>query len=601
MGFNGSGSRGRRQQWFPLLFVAMFLFLAGAAQAGDWWNGDWEYRRQIDLDTTAKGADIQEQLNDIPVLIRLHAGNFNFANAKPDGSDLRFMAEDNETQLKHQIDSFDAVDEVALIWVKAPMIAGAGQSKIYLYYGNEKAVDSQDPAGTFANKYGMVMHLGEAEGAPKDATANKNNAGSFAGGQAQPSVIGNGMAFYGGVDKMVIPSTPSLNMTEGFTFSGWLRVNQPQKDGYLFFRGEKDSSVIIGVAETTLYAQVGNNGATVRTPATATLTPATWHHIAVTAKPGGKLTVYIDGQAVAEAPLPGSLPALNSDIVLGASATDGNHFAGDLDEIGLSTTPRSAAWITGLVSSQGLQAKLVGYGAEMTGEGGGMLMTYMRIIVGHLELDGWIILASMMIMIILCWGVIITKSIFFSQNGAENIAFREMLVRKEGTDQYIQDSSDGQFKQSSLYKVYQIGCGELHKLIASAEKQGRTGLTVMDLNAFRVSLERGFVQETKLYSSWLPILTMSITGGPFMGLLGTVWGVMITFAAMAAAGEASIMAIAPGIASALVCTVFGLLVAIPALFGYNYLVNRLKNLTVDLTVFTDEFAVKIERQYGAKG
>lgn len=599
MGFNVSGSRGRRQQWFPLLFVAMFLFLAGAAQAGDWWNDEWEYRRQIDLDTTAKGADIQEQLNDIPVLIRLHAGNFNFANAKPDGSDLRFMAEDNETQLKHQIDSFDAVDEVALIWVKVPMIAGAGQGKINLYYGNEKAVDSQDPAGTFANKYGLVMHLGEAEGAPKDATANKNNAGSFAGGQAQPSVIGNGMAFYGGADKMVIPWTPSLNMTEGFTFSGWLRVNQPQQDGYLFFRGEGGSSVIIGVAETTLYAQISNNGATVRTPATAPLTPATWHHIAVTAKPGGQLTVYIDGQAMAEAPLSGSLPALKGDIILGASATDSNHFSGDLDEIRLDTTHRSPGWIKGVFSSQGLEAKLVGYGAEMTGEGGGMLMTYMQVIVGHIELDGWIILASMMIMIILCWGVIITKSIFFSQNGTENIAFREMLVQKEGTDQYIEDSSDGQFKQSSLYKVYQIGCEELHKLIASAEKQGRTGLTTMDLNAFRVSLERGFVQETKLYSSWLPILTMSITGGPFMGLLGTVWGVMITFAAMAAAGEASIMAIAPGIASALVCTVFGLLVAIPALFGYNYLVNRLKNLTVDLTVFTDEFAVKIERQYGA--
>src|SRR3546814_7192320 len=72
------------------------------------------------------------------------------------------------------------------------------------------------------------------------------------------------------------------------------------------------------------------------------------------------------------------------------------------------------------------------------------------------------------------------------------------------------------------------------------------------------------------------LLTIAISGGPFIGLLGTVLGVMITFASVAVAGEVNINAIAPGIAAALLATVAGLAVAIPALFGYNYLLSRVE-------------------------
>jgi biopolymer transport protein ExbB len=91
---------------------------------------------------------------------------------------------------------------------------------------------------------------------------------------------------------------------------------------------------------------------------------------------------------------------------------------------------------------------------------------------------------------------------------------------------------------------------------------------------------------------------MSITGGPFLGLLGTVWGVMNTFAGMAEAGEANLMAIAPGVASALACTLAGLVVAIPALFSYNYLTSQIKNLNADMAVFLDQFSLKLEGTYG---
>ena len=93
------------------------------------------------------------------------------------------------------------------------------------------------------------------------------------------------------------------------------------------------------------------------------------------------------------------------------------------------------------------------------------------------------------------------------------------------------------------------------------------------------------------------LLTIAISGGPFLGLLGTVVGVMITFAAVAAAGDVNVNAIAPGIAAALAATVAGLAVAIPSLFGYNYLLIRIKNAQSDLHVFIDEFVAKMAEFY----
>jgi biopolymer transport protein ExbB len=95
------------------------------------------------------------------------------------------------------------------------------------------------------------------------------------------------------------------------------------------------------------------------------------------------------------------------------------------------------------------------------------------------------------------------------------------------------------------------------------------------------------------------LLTIAIAGGPFLGLLGTVVGVMITFASIAAAGDVNVNAIAPGISAALVATVAGLIVAIPALFGYNYLTSRIRDCISDMQVFVDEFVTKMAEYYSA--
>jgi biopolymer transport protein ExbB len=105
------------------------------------------------------------------------------------------------------------------------------------------------------------------------------------------------------------------------------------------------------------------------------------------------------------------------------------------------------------------------------------------------------------------------------------------------------------------------------------------------------------VRMTQKLQSRMVLLTIAISGGPFLGLLGTVVGVMITFAAIAASGDVNVNSIAPGIAAALAATVAGLAVAIPALFGYNWLNSQIKEIVADMRVFIDEFVTRAAERY----
>jgi biopolymer transport protein ExbB len=147
-----------------------------------------------------------------------------------------------------------------------------------------------------------------------------------------------------------------------------------------------------------------------------------------------------------------------------------------------------------------------------------------------------------------------------------------------------------------VYRIYHIGAEEIrHRFPGGAN--GAKVLSAQSIRAIRASLDAGMVKESHKLNNQMVLLTIAISGGPFLGLLGTVIGVMITFAAIAAAGDVNVNAIAPGIAAALLATVAGLTVAIPSLFGYNYLTIRIKNATSDMHVFIDEFVTKMAEFY----
>jgi biopolymer transport protein ExbB len=148
---------------------------------------------------------------------------------------------------------------------------------------------------------------------------------------------------------------------------------------------------------------------------------------------------------------------------------------------------------------------------------------------------------------------------------------------------------------SPLFHLFHIGAQEIRRRDVGRGRS-RT-LSREAIEAIRAVLDSGFVRETQRLNRMMVMLTIAISGGPFLGLLGTVIGVMITFASIAATGDVNVNAIAPGIAAALVATVAGLGVAIPALFGYNYLITRIKDTTNELQVFVNELITKMAEAY----
>jgi biopolymer transport protein TolQ len=142
-----------------------------------------------------------------------------------------------------------------------------------------------------------------------------------------------------------------------------------------------------------------------------------------------------------------------------------------------------------------------------------------------------------------------------------------------------------------LFMVYQDGCSELDVRLNSPDGSRRRYLSLKAMEHVKRSLESTVAREALRLESGLVLLAVAVSGAPFLGLLGTVWGVMDTFGGIAMAAQA------PGVSAALITTVAGLLVAIPSMFGYNWLVHTLRVLTVQLDNFAQALASRMETEF----
>ncbi|RII25243.1 MAG: DUF2341 domain-containing protein [Geobacter sp.] len=585
--------------------ILLLTFLTGVGQADAWWDKKWQYREKVSFDLSEKGANIKENLVDAPVLVRLHAGNFQFANAKKDGSDLRFVSADDKVPLKFHIEKFDPKQAIALVWVRVPQLAGgSAQDSIWLYYGNDSSVPGQEAGATYDTSQVLVYHLNEDQGAPRDATAYGNNAAAFAGTHGTPSVIGNGYSFKGG-EKIVVQRSPSLNFAKGFTFSAWVRIPQAQGDTHLFSWQDGSQSIVVGIAQDKPYLRVGANGKQpVASEKKGNLTLNAWHHLAVTADSDKQFgTVYVDGREAASVNLQTALPSPAGEIAIGASMTGQNAFVGDLDEIRISNIARPASWVAAAFGSQGPDGKLTAYQPEETPSSGGgenLTIRLIKVTARSITFDGWLIIALCTTMLFLAAGVFVSKFLKLQKIKKGNEAFLESFNNLH--DPLELNQEDDSFENSSLCRIYKAGYDQImHWAEKHGEGKEEVVLTNSAVNIFRAALDRASSEETRKMNAWMIVLTLGISGGPFWGLLGTVWGVMNTFASLAEAGEANLSAIAPGVASALACTLFGLLVAIPALFAYSFLILHMKNLNVETRHFIEEYALRVEGFHGQEG
>jgi biopolymer transport protein TolQ len=150
-----------------------------------------------------------------------------------------------------------------------------------------------------------------------------------------------------------------------------------------------------------------------------------------------------------------------------------------------------------------------------------------------------------------------------------------------------------------LFSVYRAGCAELagRQQSKNPEVLRRRAMTLTSMEHVKRAIERAVAEESLRLESGLILLAIAVSGAPFLGLLGTVWGVMSTFSNVAMEGHADLPTMAPGVAAALITTVAGLLVAIPSMFGYNWLVHNLRVLTVELDNFAQELVSKMEIEF----
>jgi biopolymer transport protein ExbB len=199
-------------------------------------------------------------------------------------------------------------------------------------------------------------------------------------------------------------------------------------------------------------------------------------------------------------------------------------------------------------------------------------------------------------MFLIAVAVMITKSLYVGRTDKANQAF--LLQFREAKDVLKVSGENGapQFDDSSIFRLYSTGLRELTKRDVGQNDRRLSGPA---MDAIKATIDADSVREGYALNSQMVLLTIAIAGGPFLGLLGTVVGVMITFASIAAAGDVNVNAIAPGIAAALLATVAGLSVAIPSLFGYNYLASRIKTIASDMQIFVDEFVTRVAEAYGA--
>lgn len=563
--------------------VALVTLLPSIAQA--WWNPDWTARRKITLDTSAAGANLAAAASNVPVLIRLHTGNFPFAEADMDGKDLRFVDGDDKTPLKFHVELFDGVNELALVWVLVPnLAANANTNAIWVYYGNEKAAPASDGKTTYDGSQTAVLHFADKDAAFKDSSAYGHSP-AVSGVAYGPTGLADGAGIFNGASRLVWSGQPGLKLSSGgFTFSAWVKAADAAQSALLYSQQEGTTGIQVVYEQGRIFARAFG-----QETAKIDLAPGAWRHVAVTLS--DRLVLYLDGKEA------GSANAKAAD--LGGDVVVGTNFKGELDELQLSNVARPAAWLSAQAASQGEGAKLVAVAAEGESADGEDGASYFTILLGAVTLDGWIVIGILMVMMVISFWVMLAKGVFLARTDGAN---KNFLTRFQGLSEDLTklEQGDRKLAGSSIFRLYQIGMRELHHRFELYEhRKMERNLTPQAIDAIRASLDAGIVRENARLNSQMVLLTIAISGGPFLGLLGTVVGVMITFAAIAAVGDVNVNSIAPGIAAALVATVAGLAVAIPALFGYNYLAARVKNIVADQQVFADELIAKIAENYSA--
>jgi biopolymer transport protein TolQ len=230
---------------------------------------------------------------------------------------------------------------------------------------------------------------------------------------------------------------------------------------------------------------------------------------------------------------------------------------------------------------------------------GGLLFAF-----EHSTVAGKTVLFFLCVVSVFSWSIMITKMRVIQFARKQTAHFRTAFRKDRQPLRLFQ--SNARFPGAPLFNVYRAGCEEMtFHLLGSAEvdETFRARLEIADkispaqMHAVNAAMERAVGETALALESQMILLATAVSGSPFLGLLGTVWGVMDTFTDVAVAGAPNLATMAPGVSGALITTVTALCVAIPAMFGYNFLVTNIRAMIVEMDNFAAELASEFEHRY----
>ncbi|VAX17399.1 Tol-Pal system protein TolQ [hydrothermal vent metagenome] len=209
------------------------------------------------------------------------------------------------------------------------------------------------------------------------------------------------------------------------------------------------------------------------------------------------------------------------------------------------------------------------------------------------------VLFMLLVFSIVSWGIIVHKLRLYKKIKKETATFKDAFARRPQLDQVYNLAK--KLKNCPMARVFLAGYIELATQfrISQAGQEGVDDeeLLLEKLDSIGRALERATAQEVTKLERWLIFLGTTGSVTPFIGLFGTVWGVMTAFSGIGAKGTANIAVVAPGISEALVATAAGLFAAIPAVIGYNYFIYRVKIKATDMDNFSLDILSLIDRVY----
>ncbi len=195
-------------------------------------------------------------------------------------------------------------------------------------------------------------------------------------------------------------------------------------------------------------------------------------------------------------------------------------------------------------------------------------------------------------MSILSWMVIITKHLMFKRNIEANKKFTEKFWKAPTLDELADEKEE--FEGSTLFQIFEAGYKEI-KRIKSSENSNSTLLSKSETleRVLRTSVEN----EILITESRLSLLATTGSTAPFIGLFGTVWGILTSFQKIGAMKSASLAVVAPGISEALIATAVGLAAAIPASIAYNHFITKVRKSEHDFNSFANDLLNISERNF----